>query len=132
MSGRTQLEHAAELLERLLPQTTPAPWRDTTVDGAPNPYHALVAPESACRDHVLTFADGTVDHWDEREAYGGRLVAETMEGPDRRLLAVMRNVADELPALLRAVAAEDPAEVGQAARGIAARLIDTHQPGRPL
>jgi hypothetical protein len=116
---RTDLEHAAELLDRLLPQTTPGPWRDSSVDG--NRYHALVSP--------TRHPDKKPGHgWDWDAGYGGCLVAESVVATDRRLLAVLRNVADDLPALLRAVAAEDPIEVGRLTRRIATAITDTHRP----
>lgn len=117
--SREQLRHAAELLERLLPQTTPGPWRDSAVDG--NRYHALVSPQP----HPERPAGRG---WDYDEGYGGCLVGESMVYTDRRLMAVLRNVADHLPALLEAVAQEDPLEVGQLARRMADSVIATHTP----
>lgn len=122
---RADLEHAAELLARLVPQTTPTPWRDGVVDG--NRYAALVTPH--CIRRCTEYRD---DHpWmtgHPHDGYGGCLVAETMHAPDRRLMAVLRNLADELGPLLEAVAAEDVHEVTRRARGIAAAVIETHRP----
>lgn len=120
----TDLRHAAELLDRLLPQTTPAPWRDSSVDG--NRYHALVAGTCIRRcDDYYAGPSG----WDHpHEGYGGCLVAESMIATDRRLLAVMRNAADHLPGLLEALANEDPIEAGRRARALSEAIIDTHRP----
>lgn len=129
--SRADLDHAAELLERLLPDTTPAPWRDSVVDG--NRYHALVADTCTrrCDEWAARYADGPPE-WQSHphDGYGGCLVAESQHPGDRRLQAVLRNVADALPDLLRAVAAEDPIDVGRIAREIAAAVIATHTPRR--
>lgn len=127
--SRADLQHAAELLDRLVPQTTPAPWRDSSVDG--NRYHALVADTCIRRcDEWATRYDDDAPNWmsHPHEGYGGCLVAESQTPQDRRLMAVLRNVADALPALLRAVAEENPIEVGQLAREIADAVLATHRP----
>jgi hypothetical protein len=119
------LNHAAELLERLLPATTPGPWADTSVNG--NRYGALIAVEC----HRGCTAPTTGPDWTRRhphEGYGGCLVGESIYPEDRRLLAVLRNVADDLPRLLRAVRAEDPIVVGEVARAMAAAVVSTHRP----
>lgn len=136
--SRAQLAKAAELLNRLIPNATPAPWRDGSVDG--NRYHALTAVTCVrgCDDYATRLAEryagdpvpAWVDHH-PHEGYGGCLVAESIHADDRRLLAVLRNVADELPGLLQAVAEEDPLEVGLHARRIAAAVIATHTPQEP-
>lgn len=122
---RAALAHAAELLERLVPQATPGPWRDSTVDG--NRYAALVSDTCirGCDGHAARYADLAYHH--PHEGYGGCLIAESQMPQDRRLMAVLRNVADDLPALLRAVA-EDPIEVGEVARRIADAVIQAHRP----
>jgi len=118
---RSDLEHAAELLARAVDNATPSPWRDSTVDG--NRYAALVA-DRVHPDRPYGWG------WDYDEGYGGCLVAESLMPQDRRLLAVMRNLVDHLPGLLVAVAQEDPIQVGEQARAIAAAVLDTHRPRR--
>ena len=127
--SRADLQHAAELLERLTPQTTPGPWRDSTVDG--NRYHALVS--DTCTRHCDEAAArraGTRSAFlgHPHDGYGGCLIAESQTAPDRRLMAVLRNIADDLPTLLRAIADEDPIEAGHAARSIASAVLATHRP----
>jgi hypothetical protein len=133
--SRADLMAAAELLERLLPQVTPGPWRDTSVDG--NRYGAVVT--DTCIRRCDDYAAG-LDHlglvaWERElldhhphEGYGGCLVGESHTPCDRRLIAVLRNVADHLPALLESVAAEDPVAAGAAARAIAGAVVATHRP----
>lgn len=123
------LRHAAELLDRLLPQATPAPWRDSSVDG--NRYSALVADTCTRRcDEWLARYDEPRPNYitHPHEGYGGCLVAESQTAADRRLMAVMRNVAAHLPDLLRALASEDPIEAGRFAREVADALLETHRP----
>ena len=130
MTTRHDLEQAAELLDRLIPNATPGPWRDSTVDG--NRFAALVA------DTCIRECDTWNAHWPDppswashpHDGYGGCLVGESHMPGDLRLMAALRNVADHLPGLLRAVAHEDPAGTGHAARAIAAAVIDTHRPRR--
>jgi hypothetical protein len=132
MSGRDDLHHAEELLGRLLTGTTPAPWRDTTVDG--NRYAALVADtcERRCDEWATRWKAQTgEDPYHPHDRYGGCLVAESITAQNRRLLAVLRNVADHLPEILRAVADEDPIAVGRHTRGMAAAIIETHTPRTP-
>lgn len=129
MTTRTDLEHAAELLTRLVPQTTPGPWRDSSVDG--NRYAALVADTCIrrCDEWAARYPAGPAA-WESHphDGYGGCLIAESQTSHDRRLMAVLRNIADDLPALLEAVAHEDPVQTGHAARAIAAAVLATHRP----
>lgn len=128
--SRAELQHAAELLERLAPQATPGPWRDSSVDG--NRYAALVSDVCIrrCDDWHARYGAGDLPEWmsHPHTGYGGCLIAESQTAPDRRLMAVLRNIADDLPALLRAIAEEDPLEAGRAARSIAGAVLATHQP----
>lgn len=126
MTTRAELEHAAELLARLVPQATPGPWRDSSVDG--NRYAALVADTCVrgCTDYRWPRADSRLHH--PHDGYGGCLIAESQTQPDRRLMAVMRNVVEHLPGLLEAVAHEDPLEVGLHSRRIADAVLATHRP----
>lgn len=129
MTTRADLEHAAELLGRLVPQATPGPWRDSTVDG--NRYAALVADTCIrrCDEWAARYAD-EIPTWQSHphDGYGGCLIAESQTSHDRRLMAVLRNVADHLPGLLEAVAHEDPIRAGHAARAIADAVLATHRP----
>lgn len=125
------MEHAADLLDRLVPQATPGPWRDSSVDG--NRFRALVSDTCIRRCDEWAAHYGDADQppsWmsHPHEGYGGCLVGESHFPSDLRLMAVLRNVADHLPDLLRAVAHEDPAETGRLARAIAAAVTDTHRP----
>lgn len=132
VNGRGDLEHAADELAGLLENTTPAPWRLSTpgTDGAR--YRALVADNcirDCDADYVARLAGGP--EWmrhHPHDGYGGCLVAESISTPDREILAAMRNAAEHLPDLLRAVAHEDPIAVSQHARRIAADLCpcDAH------
>lgn len=131
MTTRADLERAAELVEDLTPTATPGPWRDSQIDD--NRYRALVSDVCTrqCDDLHASYAAGSDRVWipgHPHEGYGGCLVAESQTAADRRLMAVLRNMVDDLPALLRGVAAEDPAAVGHAARAIAAAVIDTNTP----
>lgn len=126
-----ELQHAAELLDRLVPQATPGPWRDSSVEG--NQYAALVSDACTrrCDEWAARYNDGKpppawMSH--PHDGYGGCLVAESQTAQDRRLMAVMRNVAEHLPGLLRAIAEEDPIEAGRTARRVAVALVDTHRP----
>ena len=138
--SREHLHHAADELEGLLRHTTGAPWRmsDPGTDGSR--YRALVGATATAeklnamqrwqnKHHSTGHAYGP-EH--ELEAYGGWLVAESCSTVDRQLMAVMRNVAEHLPALLRAVADEDPLEVGRIARHLTAELCpcDDHDQHR--
>lgn len=114
--SRTHLEHAADELAGLLEHTTPAPWRLSSPGSAGARYRALVGTNGPARGNFIQADPANVD------AYSGYLVAESCGFADRDLLAAMRNTADHLPDLLRAVAAEDPIEVGRLARIIAAEL----------
>ncbi|MBT56562.1 MAG: hypothetical protein CMF72_24580 [Mameliella sp.] len=129
MTTRDQIEHAAELLRPLTEHATPGPWRDGSVDG--NRYAALVSP--VCIRRCDEWADrysGEPPGWTSHphDGYGGCLVSESQRPEDRRLMAVMRNVAGYLPELLEAVAHEDPIEVGRITRGMAQAIVDTHTP----
>lgn len=126
--SRATLEHAAELLGRLVPLSTPAPWVDGSVDG--NRYGALV--HTGCSRDCDSYAarhDELGYHFSHpHDGYGGCLVGESLHAPDRRLLAVLRNVADDLLGLLEAIAHEDPVEVGRLAGRIADAVVATHTP----
>jgi hypothetical protein len=130
MTAQNELEHAADLLERLLPGTTAAPWVDGTVDG--NRYAALVHTGCSrdCDDRHQRWIERHPehDHTHPHDGYGGCLVAESMHPEDRRLLAVLRNVADDLAPMLRALAHEDPIEGARLARRIGRAVVDTHRP----
>lgn len=127
--SRADLEHAAELLDRLLPYATAAPWRDSTVDS--NRYGALITTGPCVARRGYTCDEYAAAHPDighPHDGYGGCLVGESMTHGDRRVMAVMRNVVDLIPDLLRGCAHEDPVEVGTVARMLAAAVIDTHTP----
>lgn len=130
MTTRSDMEHAAELLDRLAQHATPGPWRDSSVDG--NRYAALVSDTCLrrCDEWAARYVANDPPEWmsHPHDGYGGCLIAESQTPHDRRLMATMRNVSDHLAALLRAVAEEDPIEVGRITRQMADAVLATHRP----
>lgn len=124
MSARDEIRAAADHLEQLDQAATPGPWRQSTEHG--NKYGSVVS------DTCVRRCDEWADHYDDgppswtshpHDGYGGCLIGESMFPRDRALLPPMRNAAEHLPALLRALADEDPIAASQHALTLA-RAVD--------
>lgn len=120
---RERIRHAIELLHRAEQQATPAPWRDSVVDG--NRYGALV---SDTMHPQRAYGRG----WDYDPGYGGCLVGESHMPEDRRLIATMRNTVGPMLNLLGALVDENPLEAAKWADSVATQIILTHTPRKPL
>jgi len=81
MTAVDELRAAATKLRTLATDATPSPWRDSTVDG--NRYASLV---STVKPKGRAAGKG----WDWDEGYGGYLIGESIQGPDRAYIAAMQ------------------------------------------